>query len=374
MTDIFTPLIAFSGEKLNLIQINLDPSLSSTNSTNPFGEGSKGNQKLRNVRSRNKDNTIKISSKSKKKKLTTHLHKKTKRNKNSKNFSKNNKDNKMSGKYKMIFKIFNEFKSSSPLFKEYPQFIYIEKNVKNNLYSSLNDLATEIRNVFSQIFYSCSDSNKYDITLSLCDLFEKIYKDYDNKIFIKESKYLTEVINKLKKELRQTESFKNSDNNINIHGSYFKASNKNKFKFHLNDSDSEMDSDMSIKKYKNEIGNKIKKLSKEQKRGILSVISMNCVDKNNDSNVMKLDVNKMPFSQLKQLEKYVNKCIKDNIKINNNLSIISDNKNDLLKLQKNDLSKSRTVLFDEDKEIDILKNDDLSSCLSDDEDDEDDDE
>ena len=37
--------------------------------------------------------------------------------------------------FNLLFIVFNEFKSSSPLYKIYPQFNYIEKNLKNNLYS-----------------------------------------------------------------------------------------------------------------------------------------------------------------------------------------------------------------------------------------------
>ena len=132
---------------------------------------------------------------------------------------------------------------------------------------------------------------------------------------------------------------------------------------------------MSAKKYKTAISNKINKLSNDQKRGILSIISENCfLENNSESNIMKVDVNKMPFKQLKQLEKYVNKCIKDNNKNNNfnsNLSLIN-NENCDSNLNLNKYGYSRLSLIEEEKEIDILKNDDLSSALSDDEDEEDD--
>ena len=89
---------------------------------------------------------------------------------------------------------------------------------------------------------------------------------------------------------------------------------------------------------------------------------------------MKVDVNKMTFYQLKKLEKYVNKCIKDNNRNNNynsNLSLIN-NESFGSNLNMTKLGYSKLSLFEEEKEIDILKNDDLSSALSDDEDDEED--
>ena len=388
MTDIIikNPLIGYTGEKLNLIQINFENADGSTRSENQEGTEKPWNHHNEpypdeKLEIKGKPINPKLRKKDTKNKNTKNLGKKTKR-KNCKGTVNINKIK--NGKTKILFKLFNEFKSSSPLYKEYPQFNYIEKNLKNNLYSSLNELVNDIRNSFSQIFFSSLDSDKYNKIYILCESFEKIYKEYDNKLFLKESKNLHDIINKLKKELRQTEIYKNSSN-INIianHNIYYNNSNyiyntKNRFKLHFNDSDgSENASEMSAKKYKMVITNKINKLSNDQKRGIRSIISENCLlEKNSESNVMKVDVNKMPFNQLKKLEKYVNKCIKDNNKNNNNfnsnLSLIR-NESCGSNLNMNKIGYSKLALFEEEKEIDILKNDDLSSALSDDEDDEDD--
>ena len=386
MTDIIikNPFIGYTPEKLNLIQINFENADGSTRSENQEGTEKVWNQQniltteeKEDIKGRN--NNSKHIKKDTRNSIKKNLGKKTKR-KNEKNCKEINKIK--YGKNKVLYKVFNEIKLSSPLYKEYPQFNYIEKNLKNNLYSSLNELVNEIRNTFSHIFFSSSDSNKYNKIYNLCESFERIYKEYDNKLFLKESKNLHDIINKLKKELRQTEIIKNSSN-INIianNNIYYNNSdiiyNKNKFKFNINDFDgSENNSDISAKKYKTAISNKINKLSNEQKRGIRSIISENCLlDKNSESNVMKVDVNKIPFKQLKQLEKYINKCIKENNKINNynsNLSLIN-NESCAAKLNINKLGYSKYGEIEEEKEIDILKNDDLSSGLSDDEDEEED--
>ena len=356
-----TPLIGHKGENLNLIQINFDHSDSSTGESNPSGEVSKyeniieDKNKPKKVVKQNKKNSMII-------KNDTILNKKTKRGKSSTNNKKikDNKKNKNT-KYKLIKNIFNEFKSSSPLYKEFSQFHAIEKNIKNELYSSSSELAGEMRNIFSHIFLLFfNDPDKYNKTLILCELFEKIYKKYDNKILTKECKNLVEMINKLKKELRQTELSKNNSNenisysNNNCVISPY-SSSKNKFKFQFNDSDSEI----SVKKYKNEITNKIKKLSIEQKKGLFNVVSNECIDKNTQNNVMEINVNKMTLNQLKQLEKYVNQCIKDN---NSGVSSPIEKKSEM----------SRSKFIEDEKESEILRNDDLSSCLSDDDEDEDD--
>ena len=386
MTDIIikNPLITYTGEKLNLIQINFENADGSTKSENQEGTEKPLNQQNmfsteekeetrgRHVRSKklkNDEKNIQVKN----------LGRKTKRKieKNGKSGMDINKIK--NGKNKLLFKVFNEFKLSSSLYKDYPQFSYIEKSLKNNLYSSLNELVSEIRNTFSHIFFSANDSDKYNKIYNLCESFETIYKKYDNKLFLKESKNLHEVINKLKKELRQTEIIKNSSN-INIianNKSYYNNNlfNKNKFNININDSEgSENSSNISAKKYKAAITNKINKLSNEQKRGIRSIISDNCLlEQNSESKVMKVDVNKIPFKQLKQLEKYVNKCIKENNKNNNNsnLSLINNESYGESNLNLHKLGYSKMALIEEEKEIDILKNDDLSSCLSDDEDEED---
>ena len=126
-------------------------------------------------------------------------------------------------------------------------------------------------------------------------------------------------------------------------------------KFQFNDSDSEI----PVKKYKNEISNKIKNLNNEQKKGLFSIVSNDCIDKNMQDNVMEINVNKMTFNQLKQLDKYINRCIKDN------KSGLSSPREKIIELK-------RSRLLENEKESEILKNDDLSSCLSDDEDDDED--
>ncbi len=356
-----TPLIDFKGPNLNLIHINLDNSENSTKESNISGENSKCY-----------DDTIeeqKCFIKEKKSKLMKSktkdyvLNKKTKREKISTLSLKKKNNNKIKyGKYKIILNLFNEFKSSSKLYKEYPQFHFIEKNIKNDLYNSVAQLASEIRNIFSRIFATFYDSENYNKTLIFCELFEKIYKKYDNKKLTKKCKNLSEIINKLKRELRQAElsrniSFENKTY-INKNNNYLftNSSHKNKFKLQLIDSYSKDGAEKSVKKYKNIIANKIQKLNNEQKRGILGIISNNCVDKNDQNTVMEINVNKMSYDQLQDLDKYLNQCIKNN---NSNLCSPLEKK----------LSFSNDKFFENEKECDILKNDDLSSCLSDDDED-----
>ena len=302
-------------EYQNLIQINLDASEDTRDSSHE------------NLRQRTLKNYKIIESG----KL---LEKKVKRSK-TKQIKKNSKDN--NSKIKIIQKIFNDFKICSPLYKEFNQFIKIEKNVKNYLYSHYTYLAKDIRNTFSHYFYLNSNNyEKYYKTLQLCENFEKVYKDFENKLFIKDSKNHIDIkkrFNKLKKEFRAT--LNNNQENIN-----YTSSNKVKFPYRENNKN---DNNKNLKKYKINLAKKIRNLTSEQKKGIIKIISNHHLDKNNTNNVMELDVNKLPENELKLLEKYVNKCAfeKENSSETNTNNIIPEDEEMF-----NDLSES--ISSDED--------------------------
>ena len=302
-------------EYQNLIQINLDASEDTRDSSHD------------NLRQRTPKNYKIIDSG----KL---LEKKVKRSK-TKQIKKNSKDN--NSKFKIIQKIFNDFKICSPLYKEFNQFSKIEKNVKNYLYSHYMHLAKDIRNTFSHYFYSNSNNyEKYYKTLQLCENFEKIYKDFENKLFVKDSKNHIDIkkrFNKLKKEFRAT--LNNNQENIN-----YTSSNKVKFPYRENNKN---DNNKNLKKYKINLAKKIRNLTSEQKKGIIKIISNHHLDKNNTNNVMELDVNKLPENELKLLEKYVNKCAfeKENSSETNTNNIIPEDEEMF-----NDLSES--ISSDED--------------------------
>ena len=124
-------------------------------------------------------------------------------------------------------------------------------------------------------------------------------------------------------------------------------------------------SEIAVKKYKDNILSNIKKLNSEQKKGILTIIENNLIDKNIENNIIEFDINKIPINQLKMLDKYINKCLSINNNINNN-NIIS---NIIEKKCENNQNK----LNEEKKDYNIFKDDDVSSFLSSDDDYEDDD-
>ena len=269
----------------NLIQINLEASEDTRDSLHD------------NLREYSSKKILKNANKK------SFLEKKVKRNKN-KQIKKNSKDN--NSKIKIIQKIFNDFKNCSHLYKEFNQFTKVEKNVKNYLYSNYTHLAKDIRNIFSEYFILNSNNYvKYNRLLQLCEHFEKVYKEYENKLFIKESKNHIEIkkrFNKLKKEFRTTLNNNNNQEYIN------NSSNKVKFSYKENNINKSDNNNKNLKKYKINLAKKIRNLTPEQKKGIINLISGNHLDKNNTNNVMEVDINKLPEKELRLLENYVNKC------------------------------------------------------------------
>ena len=274
-------------EYQNLIQINLEASEDTRDS---FQENLRENssKKCYNYKSKEFSNSF--------------LEKKVKRNRTKQN-KKNSKDN--NSKNKIILKILNDFKLISPFYKEFNLFTKIEKNVKNYLYTHYSQLAKDIRNIFSHYFFSYSNNyEKYNKTLQLSENFEKVYKDYENKLFIKESKIHIDIknrFNKLRKQFRA--SLNHNQEYINNTPNSIKISSKENYTIK-----SENYNNKNLKKYKINLAKKIRNLTPEQKKGIINLISRIHLDKNNTNNVMEVDINKLPEKELKVLENYVNKC------------------------------------------------------------------
>ena len=347
--------LEIKGENQNIFQINLDNSENSTRESHPECDNSKYCDDASDFM---KNEDLFLEPKTSKKKFgEKFLSKKKRENK----LKKINSGKIKSGKYKLINNLFSEFKSSNKsLYKEFGQFHFIEKNIKNNIYSSPAQLAAEIRTIFSSIFSKLTEYSIYNKTYIFCENFENIYKKYDNKILTKKCKNLSDVINKLKRELRQTELSQTEKNIISYNSYNSLNSKKNISKLNLNNSDNDIRSESSQKKLKNELINKIQKLNNSQKKGIIQIISDNEMpleNQNSPSKEMQIDINKIPIDKLKQLEKYLNDCINYNNSSMSNL------------LEKKWESQSNKFI-DEEKEYDIIKNDDLSSCLSDDDEDE----
>ena len=250
------------------------------------------------------------------------------------NNSNNNKNN------NIINNIYHEFKSSISQYNKYPQFKVIEKNIRNDFYSSPHELLRDIRQIFSNLFLSALtplDSEKYEKLLILSQIFEQIFQKYEKNSQIKTAQKLSDDLAKLKKELNKLTRKKN----IKI-GDLGHAKNLEEKK------------ENSMDNIRESISYKITKLNNEQKKGILNILGEDFINKNNRNNIIEFNISNLPINQLKKLDKYINKCINNNININNYKKEIEEKQNDLI--QMDELSSSSSELSDSlDSESDDLE-------------------
>ena len=307
--------------KLNSLSCpnNSDPSESSTGESQFKDET---NDEKSDIKIKNKKNQ-------RKKNYNNLLKKKVKRfnfqspNKKYKNINVN--------KNNILYNIISDFKSNNSLYNKFPQFNQIEKNLKNGLYSSSQELSRDFRNIFSNLFSSSltkRDSDKYNKIFILSEIFENIFQKHEKNSQIKLAQKLSDELIKLKKEINKlTRKRKNKTGELE------------------QTENSEEKNDTSDDKIRQDIANKINKLNSQQKKGILNIISENFVNRNCESNMIEFDINKLPANQLKKLSNYINKCNNDNIIINNNINKeIAEKENNFI--QNDELSISSSSLSD----------------------------
>jgi hypothetical protein len=194
-----------------------------------------------------------------------------------------------------LLKIFHSFKNNDN-FNKFPLFARIEKNIKYDNYSSINELAIDIRNTFNDYFnLYANDPNAYTSTFLLSTHFEQLYKDYEIKNFQKETKYIIELkkkINKLRREVIENTA----------------SSSMNKMKINISDYNILKDKGFS-KKFKINLYNNMKELDSDQMKGVLHIIH-EFIKIESDKN-FEFDIEKVPCYKIKELNKYVKKCLRE---------------------------------------------------------------
>ena len=249
-----------------------------------------------------------------------------------------NKKKYRKNKNNIIHTIFNEFKSSYSICDNFYQFNQIEKKVKNGFYVSPFEFARDFRNIFSKLFSSSltnSDSEKYNKIFILSEIFENIFSKYEKNSQIKMAQKLSDELSKLKKEI-------------------IKFTRKKKIKRDVlgNEQNLEEKKEEKNDTIRDDIMNKINRLNSEQKKGILNIISGNLINRSCENNIIEFNINKLPSNQLKELDVYINKCINNNININNIKKEIEQKEDDI---QMDELSSSSSGLSDSDDDSESIE-------------------
>ena len=198
-----------------------------------------------------------------------------------------------------------------------PSLSNVEKKLNNYEYSSLYEFEMDVRNIWNYYF----NLNPNDeIAKKMSEDWEKICMDLENtnsEVSVTDIKKRTD---KIKKEMEKTK-----DHREDISPVPTKKSGQN----------SESNKPMSVEE-KNQLGNDIRSLNKEQLKGIIRILKES--ETYPKTKYFEFDIDQLPNKKLRELEKYVKECISLNNKNNNKQhgqNINNSNKKENLKENKN---------------------------------------
>ena len=231
-----------------------------------------------------------------------------------------------------------------------PSLSKIEKNIKNYKYQSTYEFIMDLRRLWN--YYFQNYNNQPEIFQKITEMSkssEEILNEFECFSEDKgEMKEITKKIDSLERELKDIKGNNNNNNNFN---------------YNIIKRISTGEKAMSYDE-KATLRNNIKLLNPEQKKGIVNILNDNSVDLSNKK-YFELDIEKLGNKKLRELDNYVQGCIRKN-----RLSQ-SNNNNEFSEMQKlkTELGGNKIIQNDknekpnEKKEEEIL--DDLSSSESD---------
>ena len=195
----------------------------------------------------------------------------------------------------------NYYQSNNP---DVPCLANIEKKVNNYEYKSIYDFEMDVRRIWN--YYFKLEQNN-EITSKMSDDWEKICADLDNPNTEMSMASVRKRTEQIQKELEEMK-----DNNLTKESvpAPVKKVNQNY----------EQNKPMTVEE-KNQLGNNIRSLNKEQLKGIIKILSEN--NPIPQSKYFEFDIDKLSTKKLRELEKYVKDCLASNNKNNKNVPSIS---------------------------------------------------
>ena len=213
-------------------------------------------------------------------------------------------------------KYFNKYYTSTDI--NTPCLSMIEKKINNYEYDTLYSFEMEVRNIWAHYFNLNPND---DIVKKMSEDWEKICTELENpnsELNVNDIKKRTDNI---KKEMEKIK-----DHNDMIPAPVKKSGQNN-----------DHNKPMTVEE-KNQLGNNIRSLNKEQLKGIIKILSES--DSYPKSKYFEFDIDKLPTKKLRDLEKYVKECINQNAKNNKN----QNNNNKTQNLKENTNNKNNNTI------------------------------
>lgn len=182
-----------------------------------------------------------------------------------------------------------------------PSLSNIEKRITNYEYKTLYEFFMDLRKLWSYYFQTYpKEPEIYQKACKMSELSEQICKEMENN-----NEEITDDISRIKKRVekckKDIDEFKDHGNvKENISAPVKKAPSQN------NDNKA-----MTLEE-KNQLGNSIRSLNKDQLRGIIKILSdPQSESSSQKSKYFEFDIDKLPPKKLRELEKYVKGCLKE---------------------------------------------------------------
>ena len=236
----------------------------------------------------------------------------TKKNKSNNNFE-NIPNNATPEKFKLIKQCkggFEKIKESKNFSKYYtssdpntPCLSIIEKKLNNFEYSSLYEFEMDVRNIWN--FYFNLNPND-ETAKKMSEDWEKICTDLENP---NSDVILTDIKKRTDNIKKEWEKFK--DHREDMVPAPVKKSGGN----------NELNKPMTVDE-KNQLGNDIRSLSKDQLKGIIRILKES--DSYPKTKYFEFDIDQLSNKKLRELEKYVKECINTNNKNNKQINQITN--------------------------------------------------
>ena len=206
----------------------------------------------------------------------------------------------------------------------------IEKNIKNNKYSSSYEFFMDLRKIW--LFYYQNYPNNSEIrqrTYSMSELCENLCKNIDN-VFMDDN-------------IRNNLDLNQYSQNYNYYGNDYRFNGGNINQIVYNNNYNMNNNEMSIEE-KNALGNAIRNLNKEQLKGIIKLLSDSKISQSQSGQTkyFEFDIDKLPQKKLRELEKYVKECTKEKQLNNNN----NKEQNEQIKKLKDNLISNKNNIID----------------------------
>ena len=235
----------------------------------------------------------------------------------------NNLDNIPPNISQEIYKIFRKCKNGLDKIKEskYASHYYqsrdpevpclanLEKKVNNYEYKNLYDFQMDVRKIWYHYFDLDPNDER---TKKMSEDWEKICTDLESQNIEMSVNTIKKRTDKIQKEISEYKEY-GGITKENLPAPTKKTNQQN----------NEHNKPMTVEE-KNQLGNNIRTLNKEQLKGIIKILNENnSVPK---SKYFEFDIDKLPNKKLRELERYVKECL---ILNNRNLSSLSANPKNL---------------------------------------------